>query len=624
MPEELASHVLDHLPGAVIGVDLDGRVTTWNRAAERMFGWSAEELLGQPLPIVPDDGAERRRRWLERAAQGEEVEVTTQRLHRDGRVLDVVVRYSALRDTAAEIVGWAIMCRDAKSQLRTATRLQRSQAELALIRRLAGMVQGMLQDLDVAGVLKAIVEAGVELAQADAGAVSLEDQHGGFFRVANVNIPSDLTSHAIQPGKGLHGEVIRTAKPISLADYDTWERADPSFRGRGFHASVAVPIRRGASVIGVLAVHSTVPRRRFPTEALDVLMVLAEFATVAIGNATVYRRVSSEREKFLALVQAMPDGLAVVEDGIVTAWNTAAARLTGHPAETVIGRPPPFDLEDAVEGLEIVGPDGRHQWLLTVGSTLPEANARVYLIRDVTEQRDLERAKDLFFATTSHELKTPLTVVKGLASTLRKHWERMDPTQRNESLETIERRAEALDRLIERILVGSRVQAGALDISPTPVDIVRLIDDVVPGFAAAAGARHQVRADVPEQLPLVAGDRQAIDTILGHLLENAIKYSPDGGEIVVSAAVREDEGRIVVEVSDRGIGIEGGLERLLAPFVQADSRTTRRFGGVGLGLYIVRQLLDQLDGQLWATNREGGGATFGFSLALWTEASAFS
>jgi signal transduction histidine kinase len=252
-----------------------------------------------------------------------------------------------------------------------------------------------------------------------------------------------------------------------------------------------------------------------------------------------------------------------------------------------------------------------------VGSDLPDADARVYLIRDVTEQRDLERAKDLFFATTSHELKTPLTVVKGLASTLRKHWERMDPARRDDALETIERRAEALDRLIERILVGSRVQAGALDISPTPVDIARLIDDVVPGFAAAAGPEHELRAEVAEHLPLVAGDRQAIDTILGHLLENAIKYSPDGGEVVVAAWVDEDEGRMMVEVRDRGIGIEGSVESLLAPFVQADSRTTRRFAGVGLGLYIVRQLLDQIDGQLWAGNRPDGGSTFGFSLALW-------
>jgi PAS domain S-box-containing protein len=618
VPEELASLVLDHLPRAVIGVDLEGRVTTWNRAAERMFGWSAAELVGEPLPIIPDEAVERRQRWLERAAQGEDVEVTTQRRHRDGHLLDVVIRYGAVRDDSDEVVGWAGVCRDASSQLRTATRLQRSQAELALVRKLAGMAQGLLQDLDLASVLQAIVEAGVELAQAGAGAVSLEDHVGGFYRVVNVNIPSDLTSHAVQPGKGLHGEVLRTGAAVSLDDYDAWDGAVPSFQGRGFHASLAVPIFRGETVIGALAVHSLAPRRRFAPEAVDVLMVLAEFASVAIGNATVYRQVSNEREKFHALVQAMPDGLAVVEDGTVTAWNAAAARLTGRRAEDVIGQPPPFDLDDAALGLEVEGREGL-RWLQTVGSELPEADARVYLIRDVTEQRDLERAKDLFFATTSHELKTPLTVVKGLASTLRKHWDRMDPAQRDESLETIERRAEALDRLIERILVGSRVQAGAFEISPTPVDIARLIDDVVPGFAAAASPAHEVRSEVPEHLPLVAGDRQAIDTILGHLLENAIKYSPGGGEVVVSAAVDDAGERMTVEVLDRGIGIEGDVERLLDPFVQADSRMTRRFGGVGLGLYIVRQLLDQLDGRFWAANRPDGlgGSVFGFSLSVW-------
>jgi signal transduction histidine kinase len=128
-----------------------------------------------------------------------------------------------------------------------------------------------------------------------------------------------------------------------------------------------------------------------------------------------------------------------------------------------------------------------------------------------------------------------------------------------------------------------------------------------------------VRSEVPEHLPLVAGDRQAIDTILGHLLENAIKYSPGGGEVVVSAAVDDAGERMIVQVLDRGIGIEGDVERLLDPFVQADSRMTRRFGGVGLGLYIVRQLVDQLDGRFWAANRPDGlgGSVFGFSLSVW-------
>jgi signal transduction histidine kinase len=234
----------------------------------------------------------------------------------------------------------------------------------------------------------------------------------------------------------------------------------------------------------------------------------------------------------------------------------------------------------------------------------------------MTEQRDLDRAKDLFFATTSHELKTPLTVVKGLASTLRTHWDRMSVEDRLESLSTIERRAENLAKLIERILVGSRVQAGAYEIAPTPVDVVLLIEEIARGFAAAS-PKHQVRVAIGPHLPLVAGDRQAVDTILGHLLENAIKYSPRGGEVTVSADHDVDRGHVVIRVDDEGVGIVGDVARLLSPFVQADSKSTRRFGGVGLGLYIVRQLVDALDGELWGGNRPEGGASFAFSLRVW-------
>jgi signal transduction histidine kinase len=377
-------------------------------------------------------------------------------------------------------------------------------------------------------------------------------------------------------------------------------------------------MKRGGRVIGVLSVHHQQVGREFVPEEADVLLLLAQYAAVAIGNANAYRRVSAERARFLALVQAMPAGLAVVEDGVVTAWNAAAADLTGLPAASVIGAPAPFDLDAAGAGIEVQVGDGRPRFLEATRSELPDETGHLYLIQDLTDQRDLERAKDLFFATTSHELKTPLTVVKGLATTLLKHWDRMEPARRVDALETIERRAESLDRLIERILVGSRVQAGAFEIVPTPLEIGRLIEDIVPGFAAAS-PKHTILADLPSDkpLPLVAGDRQVIDTILGHLLENAIKYSPAGGEVVVRALLDPAGGSVLVEVRDHGVGIEGDVERLLRPFVQADSRTTRRFGGVGLGLYIVRQLVDTLDGDFSARNEPDGGATFSVAIPVW-------
>ena len=618
MAHELEALVLRGLPGAVYSIDLDDRVTSWNAAAERLFGWSEAEVLGRPLPTVPEDAWTRRRRWVERAMAGEEVEVTTQRLHKDGRRLDVVLRYAAVVGDDGEATGVVVWCRDASSQLRAAARFQRSQAELALVRRLAGLVH-RLQELDLTAVLNAIVEVAVDLLDTGSGVLSLEREDGHYERIANVNIPDDLESHEIVPGVGIHGKVLETGRPFTVSDYDRWAGAVPSFRNRGFHASVAVPVRRGDRVLGVLSVHSDVPRRRFGPPEVDVLQLLAEYAAIAIANATVHRQVSAERERFLALVEAMPAGLAVVEDGVVTAWNATAEVLTGRPASAVIGGPPPLDLDDATEGVEVTSSTGdRTRWIEAARSDLPFGRGGLYLLRDLTEQRDLERAKDLFFATTSHELKTPLTVVKGLASTLLRHWDQMSEERRVDALETIERRAENLDRLIERILVGSRVQAGSFDVVPTPVDLGRLVVDIVDGFEAASGPAHSVVADLPSVVPLVAGDRQVLDTILGHLLENAIKYSPAGGRVAVRIdPVSDGDADVVVHVEDEGVGIEGDVERLLAPFVQADDRPTRRFGGVGLGLYIVRSLVDALGGRLQIDNRETGGARFSFSVPRW-------
>ena len=617
MAHELEALVLRGLPGAVVSVDLEDRVTSWNASAERLFGWTAAEVLGQRLPTVPDDAWERRRRWVERAVAGEEVEVTTQRLHRDGRRLDVVIRFGPVLDEGGVPAGTVMVHRDASSQLRAAARFQRSQAELALIRRLAGLVH-RLQELDLNAVLNAIVEVGVDLLDTGSGVLSLETSEGRFERIANVNIPDDLESHEIVPGVGIHGKVLETGRPFTVSDYDRWAGAVASFRNRGFHASVAVPVRRGDRVLGVLSVHSDVPRRRFGPPEVDVLQLLAEYAAIAIANATVHRQVSAERERFLALVEAMPAGLAVIEEGVVTAWNATAEVLTGRPARDVIGAPPPLDLDHATGGVEL-----GNRWIEAARSDLPFGSGGLYLLRDLTEQRDLERAKDLFFATTSHELKTPLTVVKGLASTLLRHWDQLPAARRIDALETIERRAESLDRLIERILVGSRVQAGAFEVVATPVDLPRLVEDIVSGFQAASGPGHDVVAELPAVVPLVAGDRQVLDTILGHLVENAIKYSPAGGRVTVTVeAPAPTDDVVTVHVEDEGVGIEGDVERLLAPFVQADGRNTRRFGGVGLGLYIVRSLVDALGGKLSITNVATGGSRFSFTVRVWRDGSS--
>jgi PAS domain S-box-containing protein len=253
--EPLANLVLAGLPGAIMAVDLDDRVTVWNDGATRLFGWTPEEVLGRTLPIVPDDLRAVRAEWMARAAAGEEIETLTQRVDRHGRRHDVVLRYAAIRDPEGRLVGTAVLCRDASSQLQTASELERSEAELALVRRLAGLAHRLLQDLDLNGVLQSLVEVAVDLLRTDSGVLSLEQEPGAYIRMTNVNIPDDLADHRIAPGEGLHGLVLERGEPVIVNDYDTWPGAVDAFRDRGFHAALAVPMKRGGRVIGVLSVH---------------------------------------------------------------------------------------------------------------------------------------------------------------------------------------------------------------------------------------------------------------------------------------------------------------------------------------------------------------------------------
>lgn len=489
-----------------------------------------------------------------------------------------------------------------------------AEAELALIRQLAEVTRRLVGELSVNEVIRTVAQAGLDLLHADAAVIALTEDGTSYANAVSIGVDEHLHEHAIVAGEGLHGQVLDRRAPIVLDDYDTWDDAIPTFVGIGFHAAVAVPIPAFDTLVGVLSVHHRAPDARVSEEEVSVLSLLAEHAGSAIVRARSHRALTRERQRFLALLETLPDGLAVIEHGIVTAWNRGAEQLTGRLASDVVGHPPPLEL--TTEARMAVDGGGEQRWVDAVVSTLDAdgAHAEVWLLRDVTEQERLEQARNLFLATTSHELKTPLTVVKGLSITLRRNWDRMREDQRTEALETIERRTYHLDRLVERVLVGSRVEAGVMDFHITPVDLTATVADVLEGFTAIAPL-HDLRTDVADHFPLVAADRQALDTVLGHIVDNAVKYSPKGGEIVLSAD--EDGPWARVTVADRGEGIAGELQDLLKPFAQGDRHTTRRIAGVGIGLYIVSRLVAGMGGELSAVNRPDGGAAFSFTLPVW-------
>ena len=212
-------------------------------------------------------------------------------------------------------------------------------------------------------------------------------------------------------------------------------------------------------------------------------------------------------------------------------------------ADEVTGRPPPFPVPEP-GGAKLTHrlPSGR--WLDVLCNVLDGRDERVVDFRDVTAAKELEEAKDLFLATTSHELRTPITVVQGFASTLASRWDKLADAERRSAVQTIADRAGSLGRLVEQLLLGSRAGADQLTVTNGPFDLAALLRGTAVAFRPLSEA-HTLAADIPDGLPAAYGDPMATDIIVGQLLENAFKYSPDGGAVTVAARLggRLDRGQ---------------------------------------------------------------------------------
>jgi two-component system, OmpR family, sensor histidine kinase KdpD len=235
---------------------------------------------------------------------------------------------------------------------------------------------------------------------------------------------------------------------------------------------------------------------------------------------------------------------------------------------------------------------------------LSEENARA---RVETER---ERLRNALLSSVSHDLRTPLGVIEGAATTLLGERADMDAEVRRDLLETIHEEAESLNRRVRNLLDMTRVEAGALDLDVEWQSLEEVVGAALERVERGLPARR-VSVELPEGLPLVACDGALIQQALVNLLENALKYAP--ADAPVEIAARQRGGEVVVSVADRGPGIpKGEEERIFTKFYRAT--TARRVGGVGLGLAICRAIVDAHGGRAWAENRDGGGAVFRLAL----------
>ncbi len=599
----------------------NGNLDYVNERVIEYFGRSLEELLASGWDDVlhPDDLAVMFARWSASLATGAPYEAEF-RIARasDGAWRWHLARALPMRDHEGTIVRWFGTNTDVDDR-RTAEDRQRFLAE-------AGWVLGSSLDYErtLQDAARLAVPRIADLCTVDVLGV------GGLERLALAHAdPLKVVLAKELEARTLADEGDPILVPELTDDLLEALAGDEAqleiLRSLELRSYISVPlVARGQAFGAITIVTSLDSGRTYDESDLAMTGELARHAAAAIDNARLYEE--AERQGRAARVLgAVGDGVVLVDrEGMIRLWNAAASTITGLAEARVVGRP----MQEVVRGWDEIaeripvagGPGsvgraetlpfelgGRELWLSVSGVGFDEGT--VYAFRDLTEERALEELKAEFVATVSHELRTPLAAIYGSAQTIRRPDLDLDDSIRDELLGVIATESDRLASIVNDLLLASHLDSGRLPVSIEHCDALELAATVLDTARTHMPATIELELDAPKRLAPVAADRGQLQQVLVNLVDNAIKYSPDGGEIVLRIGQADSQIRFVV--ADHGLGIPASEHRrIFEKFYRLDPDMTRGIGGTGLGLYICRELVRRMDGSIWVESTPGEGSKF--------------
>jgi PAS domain S-box-containing protein len=607
--------VIAQLPLGVAITDAHHRVVLRNDELERVWGRSVSIGTDHRRSGFDTDG------WpLERAIETGEVTIGERReLQAGDEVRTLEISAAPVRDDDGTIVSAVAVVADV-------TRRSRSEEQLRFLARANEL---LVASLDWERTLAAIAELAVPtlagylvidlLDEEDelhwVVAVHADPEKTELVRELRGRYPPTLPTHPIQVA-------LRTGKPQLLPDLQSQAAAmaHDAKHARAIKriantSGIVAPLIARGRTLGAISLGTVEGQPRFDESDLAMATELARRISLALDNARLFSE-AQERAHAAEALEYVDDGVILVDEaGVVRLWNPTAAISLRRPAVEAVGQPMaellgdwqslrsriPVASEPQSGGASRaqtlpVEVQGEERWLSISAVRFP--GGTVYAFRDVTDERAVEQMKTDFVSTVSHELRTPLAAIYGAAMTLRRRDVSVDESQRDRLLEVVSSEADRLARIVNDILWASRLESGRMSIAIERCDAAAIANEVVDVLRSRAPAGIEVEVSKSRGLPPVAADPDKLRQILTNLIDNAIKYSPDGGRVEVE--IGRSGGRVRFRVTDQGLGIPPAeQDRIFEKFFRLDPNLTRGVGGTGLGLYISRELVTRMNGRIW-------------------------
>ncbi len=501
------------------------------------------------------------------------------------------------------------------------------------------ITRALTQDLDLDSLLGRILGISIEMLSGMGGLIALRSEEGKWQIQVSQGLAASFLGFLEPSLAEIPAENSTSQNELPELGRRMNELAEAASMGRITSVGLALMTRQ--KVLGGIFIFRNIPGV-FSTNDRALLASFADQAAIAVQNAQLYQHSLNETRRTKALLENAADGILILDpDLTITLANAAFTRMIpgtlpvmGKPHSEVIRwarKPEAMQLEEAIAGgwpltpnatLYVEGDllcDGTDSPSLPIGITYApmlspagQLQSIIATVRDISHFREAEELKSTFISVVSHELKTPIALIKGYVSTLRRDDANWDPHVVDESLRVIEEEADHLGVMIEDLLDASRLQANSMSLKKSEVFLPELIARLRIRFQTQT-SEHRLVASFPPDFPVVSADEKRIEQVISNLISNSIKYAPSG-EIMIEGHVNNRNA--IICVKDEGPGINpDDLPHVFDRFYRGPEQA-RKTKGAGLGLYLAKAIIEAHGGKIWVDSGSMDGAQICFSIPL--------